>query len=224
MNKDKAVIFDMDGVIVDNSEYHYRAWEIFCEKEGYTYSREGARYWFGGTNQDILEKVYKRKVDREEAREKGAIKEKLYRDLIAPELRPVPGIRNLLNNLREAGVSLAVATSAPGENVDFILDRLDLRSFFDHIVDADGVKRGKPDPEIYLKAADILKVHPQNCLVFEDAVHGIQAAREAGMQVVGLITTLEDQELQGTLFNIRDFTKIKAEKLIEIINKQATSL
>lgn len=219
--KKLAFIFDMDGVIVDNAEYHYDAWEEFCRRKGYEYRRGDSRYWFGNTNREILEKVMGRKPTPEEVAALGEEKEAIYRELIAPDLQPVRGLEPLLKEMKAQGYSVAMATSAPSENVDFVLGRLGIRHYFDPIVDASGVKNGKPSPEIYLKAARLLGMEPGNCLVFEDAIAGIRSARNAGMKVVGLITTLEADELEGTELNIVDFTQVNMNQLTAILSDGA---
>lgn len=212
-----AFIFDMDGVIVDNAEYHYHAWEEFCTRKGYNYQRADSRYWFGNTNREILEKIMDRKPSPEEIRELGEEKEAIYRELVAPDLRPVEGLEALLQAMNTSGFSVAMATSAPTENVDFVLGQLGIRQYFDPIVDASGVENGKPSPEIYLKAARLVGREPANCLVFEDAIAGIRSARNAGMKVVGLITTLEEEELKDTELNISNFTRTSLDQLYGIL-------
>ena len=213
-----AFIFDMDGVIVDNAEYHYRAWEAFCSQKGFAYERGDSRYWFGNTNREILARITGMELSEDEVQLLGEEKEQIYRDLIAPDLSPVKGLEALLTQMATAGYPVAMATSAPEENVDFVLGRLGLRKFFDPIVDASGVTNGKPSPEIYQKAARLLGRMPSECLVFEDAVAGIQSARSAGMKVVGLITTLEEFELEGTELNIQNFTETDLEQLCSLLN------
>lgn len=220
-NKAIAFIFDMDGVIVDNAEHHYKAWEEFCKREGLPYARGASRYWFGNTNREILRKVYGRELDDEEVKAKGEAKESIYRELIADELAPVKGLKPLLKDMHMEGYQVALATSAPTENVEFVLGRLGIRDAFDPIVDASGVIEGKPSPEIYLKAARLLDKDPAACLVFEDAIAGIRAARSAGMKVVGLITTLDAHELKDTVFNIADFTETGLEDLTGIFGESA---
>jgi beta-phosphoglucomutase family hydrolase len=212
-----AFIFDMDGVIVDNAEYHYGAWEEFCHRKRFDYARGDSRYWFGNTNREILGKILGREASPEELRNLGEEKEAIYRKLIAPDLQPVRGLKALLKEMKTAGFSVAMATSAPAENVDFVLGALGIKEYFDPIVDASGVENGKPSPEIYLKAARMLGREPGYCLVFEDAIAGIRSARNAGMKVVGLITTLEEEELEDTEMNIQNFTHTSLEQLYGIL-------
>jgi len=218
VRKKMAVIFDMDGVIVDNSIFHFEAWVLFCSKKGLSISREDLRQWFGSTNREILTRVYDRPVSKAEALKLGEEKEAIYRQMYAPVLTPVHGLRHLMHELKRVNFRIALATSAPPENVRFILNNTHTRKYFDAIVDASGIKKGKPSPEIYQKAARKLRVKPSQCLVFEDAFFGIEAARSAGMKVVGVGTTHPVEELKYTLMNIRDFTDIDPEKIAMLIN------
>jgi len=214
-----AVIFDMDGVIVDNAAFHFEAWAGFCSKKGLPFDREEFNNWFGSTNREILGKLLGRKVTKSEALKLGEEKELIYRQMFEPVLSPVHGLTHFLHELKKTGFRLAVATSAPKENVDFVLDNSHTRKYFDTVVDASGIRKGKPSPEIYLKAARKLRVRPQNCLVFEDAFYGIEAARSAGMKVIGVGTTHRMESLKGTELNIRDFTEVNAAAAAEILTK-----
>jgi beta-phosphoglucomutase len=123
-----------------------------------------------------------------------------------------------LGNLQESGIIIAMATSAPTENVDFVLDHTGIRKYFRSIIDASMIGVGKPSPEIYLKAAEVLQLPVEACLVFEDSFHGIESARRAGMKVVGVATTHPSEKLTGTAKNISDFTEINALEVIRILN------
>ncbi|MFZ5939502.1 MAG: HAD family hydrolase [Bacteroidota bacterium] len=213
-----AVIFDMDGVIVDNAAFHFEAWGEFCAKKGLEFNREEFRGWFGSTNREILARLYGRKVSRQEAVKLGEEKEAIYRQIYEPVLSPVHGLAYFLNELKRYNFKLAVATSAPPKNVDFVLSNSHTRKYFDAIVDASGVRHGKPSPEIYLKASRKLRIKPQNCLVFEDAFYGIEAARNARMKVIGVGTTHKAEELKGTEMNIHDFSQVTAEMVAVILN------
>jgi HAD superfamily hydrolase (TIGR01509 family) len=132
-------------------------------------------------------------------------------------MTPLPGLLDLLKGLRKRGVRTAVATSAPKSNVDFLLDGLGFRDCFDLVIDAAGVRKGKPDPEIYLKSARELGCEPAACVVFEDALAGIEAGRRAGMKVVGVATTLPEVRLSQTDLVIKDFTGITVPQLFKLV-------
>lgn len=194
----KAAIFDMDGTLVANSPIHIRAFEIFCARYGVTDWREKLANGFGMGNDDIMRLV----MPEEVIREKGLAaladeKEAIYREIYAPDIRPVEGLKELLERLRAAGIPCAVGSSGCKTNVDFVLDSCAIRPYFDAAISGDMVSRCKPDPEIYLTAAAALGVSPADCVIFEDAWAGFEAARRAGAgRIVALTTTLPREELE----------------------------
>ena len=212
----KGAIFDMDGTLVANSPVHIRAFEIFCERYGIRDWKEKLGQAYGMGNDDIMRLI----MPAEVIREKGLAalaeeKESIYREIYAPEIVPMPGLTDLLQRLRDAGIRCAVGSSGCRANVDFVLEKCDIESFFDAKINGDMVTRCKPDPEIYLKAAEALRLRPEECVVFEDARAGIEAGDRAGMKVVALATTLSREELERTAATlvIDDFTQMSVERL-----------
>ena len=195
----KAALFDMDGTLVDNTAAHIRAFEIFCARYGVTGWREKLSSGFGMGNDDIMRLVMPEEVIRERGFAALADeKEAIYREIYAPEIKPVEGLTELLERLRAAGIRCAVGSSGCKTNVDFVLDRCGLWELFDAQVSGDMVTRCKPDPEIYLTAAAALGVPPAECVVFEDAKAGIEAAERAGAgRIVALATTLPRETLES---------------------------
>ncbi len=195
-----AAIFDMDGVLVNNHQYHLNAWKEFCRRHGYKFDEKTfTTAYFGKNNQEIISELTGKSISTHEAELLGEEKEAIYRDIYLPFIKPVDGLIELLDYLKENGVRLAVATSAPKSNFKFIEKSLRLENRFDVVVDASMVQHGKPEPEIYLKASELLKVQPEGCLVFEDSFSGIQAATAAGMRVVAMATTHTRNELGKNL-------------------------
>ncbi len=204
-----AVIFDMDGVLVDNGEFHYKAWKIFCEKYTIPFSKERFRkFFFGRTNQQVLSKLFKQQPETDEIKKWSEEKEKMYREIYAPYIRPVPGLIELIHKLKEAGISIGVATSAPRENVDFVLQALGIEHQIDVIVDDSMVSHGKPHPEIYLKAAELLHTKPGDCIVFEDSLSGTKSAYDAGAKVIAVTTTIPAGQHRYAHKTIKDFTEL----------------
>ena len=203
-----AAIFDMDGVIVDNMNYHARAWEEFFNR--YNQPMEFAEFilHFGRTNRDLFGVLFDRELTEDEVESYGEEKEALYREVYAPYVEPVPGLIDFLKAIKENGFLTAIATSAPRVNLDFVFDRLPIRSFFDAAVDSSDVTIGKPDPEIFLKAAAKLNCVASQCIVFEDSFAGIQSGKNAGMKVVGVATSHPPEKLEQTDLVIDDFTEI----------------
>ena len=167
----------------------------------------------GRTNREIFAILLGREVSKSEGLRLEAEKERIYRDLFRPHRKLLPGLRRLLGELKTHAVPMALATSAPTSNVDFILDGLKARSFFDTVVDASQITHGKPHPEIFLTAAVRLGAAPRNCVVFEDSILGVKAARRAGMPVIGIATSHCDEELTGTVFTRPDFQEISYQTL-----------
>ena len=187
----KGAIFDMDGTLVANSPVHIRAFEIFCDRYGVRGWKEKLGAAFGMGNDDILRLI----MPEEVIREKGIAaladeKEAIYREIYAPDIEPMPGLVALLDKLRAAGVRCAVGSSGCKANVDFVLERCGIGSYFDVKINGDMVTRCKPDPAIYLLAFEALGLTPAECVVFEDAKAGIEAAHRAHAgRIVALATT-----------------------------------
>lgn len=185
-----AVIFDLDGTVVDNMALHAEAFAVFAARHGLPPLTEADRVKTDGRrNSEIFPLLFGREMAREEWQAYEAEKEALYRDLSRGRLRPVAGLTALLDRLEAAGAAVALATSAPELNVVHTLGETGLTERFSVIVRGDQVGRGKPAPDVFLAAADRLGLPPARCLVFEDAPMGITAARAAAMPCVALTTT-----------------------------------
>lgn len=184
-----ALIFDMDGVIVDSNPLHREAWVEFNRRHGVETSDAMLERMYGGRNDQIVRDFFGDSLPEDEVAAYGAAKEKIYREMLAGRIEEtlVPGLRPFLDLYR--GSPMAVATNAEPENVNFVLDRAGLRDYFRVVVDGHQVSRPKPHPDIYLRAASLLEIAPSNCIVLEDSHTGVAAARAAGMRVIGLATT-----------------------------------
>lgn len=204
----KAVIFDLDGTIVDNIPFHAQAFLEFARKHN-THLSLGEYYSTiqGRINKEIIPALFKENLTEEQIKAYADEKEAIYRRLYK-NIMPVPGLFGLFKEIKEKGLKLALATSAPSKNVDYVLSKLNIRGVFDVQVNGDQASRGKPDPEIYLKTAEILGVKPKECLVFEDSVPGIKAAKAAGMTVIALTTSHPPEKLKEADGVIDDFTQI----------------
>lgn len=195
----QGAIFDMDGTLVANSPVHIRAFEIFCDRYGVYDWREKLGAAFGMGNDDIMRRI----MPEEVIREKGFAalaeeKEQIYRDIYAPEIEPVEGLVALLEAFRARGIRCAVGTSGCSENVEFVLERCGIAKYFEQRVSGDMVAQCKPYPEIYLTAATALGLDAAECVVFEDAGAGFEAARRAGAgRLVALATTNRIDQLIG---------------------------
>jgi len=210
-----GAIFDMDGVLVDNVEYHMRAWKQLGRESGKILTEEAVRTVFGQRNREIIGALISPSFSREELSRLAARKEELYRGFMLPELKPVAGLQEFLDDLRKEGLKTAVATSGPNENVAMVLDGLGIRGYFDAVVTGADVTKSKPDPEIFLLAAQRLGLPPGHCVVFEDSASGIKAARRAGCPCIALATTHKPEELTAHSPDriVLDFCGIRASVL-----------
>jgi beta-phosphoglucomutase family hydrolase len=202
--RELALILDMDGVIIDSNPVHRQVWAAYNRRFGIETDEAMQQRMYGRRNDDIVRDFFGAHLTLREVRAHGAAKEQLFRETIGPVLNEalVPGLREFLERHRHQ--PLGVATNAEPENVDFLLDNARLRPYFRAVVDGHQVARPKPHPDIYLRAAELLGTPPPDCVVFEDSFTGIEAARAAGMAVVGVGTTHD--ELPGVDLEIRDFT------------------
>lgn len=193
----------MDGVIVHSNPLHRDAWEEYNRRHGLETTEAMHQRMYGKRNDEIVRDFFGAALTDEEIFAHGAAKEALYRNMLLPRIAQslVPGVRNFLD--RHASVPKAVATNAEPPNVDFVLREAGLASHFDAIVNGHQVTHPKPHPEVYLKAAALLDIAPELCVVFEDSHSGVQAGLAAGMRVVGLTTTHDD--LAGTSLLVPDF-------------------
>ena len=190
-----VLIFDMDGVIVDNHEWHFKAWVEFGRRHGIGITEQEFRKYFGSTNQLVLQTLFGNEITENEIEEFAEEKENVYRDLYRPYITPVGGLPSYLKFSYDKGYPIALATSAPMANVKFTLAATGLEKYFSIITDSSMVIRGKPDPQVYLLTAEKLGVKPADCIVFEDSVPGILSAQRAGMRVIGVATTHKYDEL-----------------------------
>jgi beta-phosphoglucomutase family hydrolase len=214
---DRAFIFDMDGTLVDNMRFHTEAWRTLIEENGFEFNeRKFLVETAGQTNREIIPGVFGA-MSNERLSELALRKEELYREAYLPHRMVVPGLIDFLEAARGLGIRMAVATAASPANMAFILDGLDLRKYFGALATAADVRRGKPDPEIFLKSAADLGVEPQNSIVFEDAFFGFEAAKRAGMIAIGLTTvnSAEDIMKTGSVVEVHaDYSELRPEELI----------
>jgi len=216
-----AIIFDMDGVIIDSNPYHKISLRQFCEKYGFHLSDEELiSRIYGRTNKEWIASLFG-SLSPEELSRYGEEKESLFREVYKNDIRALQGLPEFLRSLKHQNIPIAIGTSAPRSNVDFVLAHTGLGDYFSVILDESNVVQGKPNPEIYLKVAAKMGYEPDRCVVFEDSLSGVESARRAGAKVVGVATTHTFDELSHTDFVILDFTDLNPVKLFSALFKEA---
>jgi HAD superfamily hydrolase (TIGR01509 family) len=211
---DFAVIFDMDGVVVDSNPFHRRALVQFCQKHGYRLTEDQMKAKiFGRTNKEWLTDLLGGSITPNKIKEYEDEKESQFRKDYAPHVKPIKGLIRFLGALKRSNIKMALASSAPRLNVDFILRKTKTADCFEIIIDGDSIERGKPHPEIYLKTAKAIGFISKKCIVIEDSLSGVEAAKRAGCKVVGITTTHSPRELASTDLVINDFDEMDLKNL-----------
>lgn len=212
----------MDGTLIDNTPFHFISWQALFRKYNkgelsrHTYYTEIS----GVPIMETLKRVFGKGNGK--AYLKGLLREKeeFYRNEYAPHLVAIKGLENFLTELKNNGVKMAMATSATVEDIDFILNKVPIRDDFDEIVNSSMVTKPKPNPQIFLKAAELLNVPPERCVVFEDSLAGIKAANAAGMKVVGITTGNSANDLPPVDLVIDDYANLTPANLAALFNEE----
>jgi beta-phosphoglucomutase family hydrolase len=209
-----GAIFDWDGVVIDSSAQHEKSWELLAAETGKVLPPGHFKKGFGKKNQLIIPEVLAWSNDPEEIEWLGDRKEELYRELVGQGgMTVLPGARELLIALKTAGIPRAVGSSTSRTNLESIFATTGLGEFFDAVVCGDDIVNGKPAPDVFLKAAQLLRIPPERCVVFEDALFGIEAARRAGMKVVAVATTNPLELLRHADRAVENLEEISVEEL-----------
>lgn len=197
--KPKAFLFDLNGTMINDMEYHTLAWyNIMTEDLGAALDYANVKKEMYGKNHEVLERVFgKDKFSPAEIERLSIDKEKRYQENYLPHLALISGLDDFLERAKAAQIPMAIGSAAIPFNINFVIDGLNIRHYLDAIVSADDVKISKPDPETFLKAAAALGIAPTDCLVFEDAPKGVESALNAGMQCLVLTTTHSLEEFDG---------------------------
>ena len=196
MKKYKAFIFDMDGVIFDNNEYHKKAFDVFCEKYQYPLTDEDFNTNIvGRTNEMIMAYLFGDKLSTEEINQFAEEKESIFRELYRPNVKPTAGLPFFLEKAKANNIVCGVGSNAPQANIDFMIETTGFGQYFSVLVNASMVEKGKPAPDVYLKVASLLGVDPSDCVIFEDSPTGVKAGNAAGIDVVGVLSTHTLEEL-----------------------------
>jgi beta-phosphoglucomutase len=214
-----AVIFDMDGVLADTYQAHFASWRRLYGEMGKTYDEAAFAADFGRTSRDILRRTLGDGLTDERIRELDNDKEAYFRDFVRKSNVAMDGAAELIDSLAADGFLLAVGSSGPFENIALMLDLLGRASQFGAVVTGADVTRGKPDPQVFQLAAERLGVRPGACVVMEDAVHGVEAARRAGMKSVALAGTSTFDELSHADLVVESLREITPARLRELLGR-----
>lgn len=208
----QAVIWDLDGVVIDSADEHRLAWQRLAREEGVTFT--DADFWstFGKRNDDIIPQFWG-SLSAEQLKALADRKEAYFRELIRERAVPLPGAMELMRELHEAGFAQALASSTPIENIQLISDVLGLKRYLSVLVSGETVARGKPAPDIFLKAASELHMHPSWCVVIEDAVAGVRAAHAAGMRCIAVVGNRDLPGLREAELMVKDLTEVDVERV-----------
>lgn len=215
-----ALVFDMDGVLIDNTPVQAKAFQLlFRDLDLATDAKRLLVRLNGMPATNILKTVFRHPVPDKQLQEYAAQREFLYRVLYHDKRRETPGLTDFLVTARAAGFKLGLGTGSPADTIRYIVDHLDLRRHFDVVVGKDDVAKGKPHPDTFAVVAEKLGVAPENCLVFEDAVLGEQAAYKAGMRCVAVLSSLKEKNFQAPLLAIKNFIGLRPERLRELLDQ-----
>ena len=214
----RGVIFDLDGVIIDTGPFHNQSWYDLAGREGFEMSDELFYSTFGMQNCLIIPRLAARRVSQDEIGRMSDWKEQRYRELITGKLQLLDGVKELIDSLKKSNFAIAIGTSAPRANLDFMFEHLPLRDSFDALVTGEEVTSGKPAPDTFLKATGKLSIPADKCVVVEDAVPGVRAARAAGMKVVAVTNTTERANLTEADIIVDSLAELTAEDFIKLIS------
>jgi beta-phosphoglucomutase family hydrolase len=218
----RAVIWDMDGVVADTGEQHYESWKYAFGRQGVDFRREDFLHVFGQRNDTIIRKMMGEDVSDEIIQQTARDKEEYFRESVVKDLKPLPGVIELLKVLAENGIAAAIASSAPMENIQVILRGLGIERYFQALVYGAEVSEGKPSPKIFLLAARKLGAEPSRCVVIEDAVAGVTAAKRAGMRCIAVTNTHPAESLREADLVVDSLEKVSLHDLEKLFREQIT--
>ncbi len=216
----KGLIFDMDGTLVDNLAYHFKAFEVYAKRMGFELLEPLSLKHNGMHSDELFRILVGEKIVAEYgARRLNQEKEEVYREMYRPDLKPIPGVVELIQKAKQAGLKCAIGSAGCRENVEFIIEELGIKEFIDASISGSDVTHGKPHPEIFIKAHEALGLKAEECIVVEDAVNGIVAGLRAGCKCIAVTTTATAEALAeaGADICVEDYTTVTIEQLKGLI-------
>ena len=214
--QDHAVLWDMDGVLVDTGDFHFAAWKQTFEELNTAFDMEDFKATFGMNNAGILEWVYGKKPEPEKVAQVSEKKESLFRELIKGKAEPLPGVLAWLQQFQTWGIKQAITSSAPPKNIEVLVAELKIENYFDAIISGFDLL-GKPNPDVFLKAANAIQVRPEKCVVIEDAIAGVEGAKRAGMKCIAVTTTNPASKLAKADFIVDRLKNMNKEGFLSLI-------
>ena len=214
----QGVLWDMDGVLVDTGEFHVRSWQDVLDDYGIAFNRVKFQQTLGMNNAGTIELLLGYKPEAGLVEAIARRKEEYFRQIIRGHVTPLPGVLDWLQHWHDQHIPMAVASSASSENIDFIIDALGIRSYFHSLVSGADIP-GKPDPTVFLEAAQHLGLPPANCIVIEDSIAGVEAARRAGMRCIAVTTTNPAHALSAADLVVNSLAELSQESLQILFNQ-----
>jgi beta-phosphoglucomutase family hydrolase len=214
----EAVIWDMDGVLADTAPHHFRAWQETFAKRGISFTEADFMRGFGVRNDVIIRNILGEKTTDAQIETIAREKEATFRRIIGKDIKPLPGALELLRQLHDRGIRMAIASSTVIENIRLIVGSLGIENYFEAVITGHDVTEGKPSPQVFLVAAQRLGAEPKNCVVFEDAVAGVKAAKRAGMHCVAITSTHPREKLAEADLVVDSLAEVSVKDLEELVH------
>ena len=215
----KAIIFDLDGTLVDSLPYHHESWRIFFKKNNIEENDFDEIYknYKGGGTLELMTSVFGDIYTKDKLEKMSDDKEVIFRDIYRSKIFPMNGLRKFLDNLKKNNILLSIGSNAIRKNVLMTIEELGVTNYFSSIICGDEVSKGKPDPEMYIKTLSNLKVNKNECIIFEDSIEGITAAKNANIKVIGVTSSQSSEKLKlvGAFKTIEDYTKISIDNILD---------
>ncbi|MBA4411493.1 MAG: HAD family phosphatase [Bacteroidota bacterium] len=217
MTKTKAIIFDMDGTLVDSIPFHKDAWLSFLKKHDIILDPDQFQAQNHGNLGEMIRRFFGQDISDEKVEELGQEKEKIYRDLYKKHIKEIYGLTDLLNTMKKQDIKASLATMGDIPNIDFVLDELKIRPFFHSITGGHEILRGKPDAEIFKLSLKKMNFKNTECMVIEDSIGGVLSARKAGIKVIGITTSYSADELKrnGCFYTISNFKELDLDFVLQ---------